>query len=153
MSRILRALAPALAGGAFVLNVSAISFDDVQLWTGSGTNRAALVIEWSVLESLSNSTVPVPLADKTMVWGYRFNGSNAVATQMIESILAADPRLYLVVDDTFGTFVEGIGYNLSATGNISLGDGSAIYSITNGLLLDSAINVDTSYPINSTDLY
>src|ERR1700722_16064695 len=73
----------------------AISLDDVQLWAGAGTNRAGLVIEWSTPESLTNSTVPVPVTDKTLVWGYHFNGT-ATGTQILRAILAADPRLYVV---------------------------------------------------------
>src|SRR5215475_10301400 len=60
----------------------ALSLDDIQLWTGSGSNRAALVIEWSTPESLTNSLVPIPRADKTLVWGYRFNGSSVGATML-----------------------------------------------------------------------
>jgi hypothetical protein len=83
----------ALAGGLFVSKSSAITLDDIQLWTGSGTNRAALVIEWSTPESLADTTVPAPVADKTLVWGYRFNGT-ATATEMFNAIVAANPGLY-----------------------------------------------------------
>ena len=40
-------LALALASLFLVTKSPAISLDDIQLWTGSGTNRAALVIEWN----------------------------------------------------------------------------------------------------------
>jgi hypothetical protein len=153
ISMVKQLCALALAGAFLVSKSAAISFDDVQLWTGSGTNRAAIVIEWSVPESTNYSSVPVPLADKTLVWGYRFNGTNTVATDMLYAILQTDPRLYIVVNDTFGTFVEGIGYNLNANGYIALTDGTITNCITNGLLLDSAINVDAAYPLNSGDLY
>ena len=83
----------ALASLFLVSKSPAISLDDIQLWTGSGTNRAALVIQWSVPESLTNSTVPVPVTDKTLVWGYRFNGPST-GTQMLDAILATDPKLY-----------------------------------------------------------
>src|ERR1700744_3802573 len=108
-------LALALAGLFVSPCVQAISLDDIQLWTGSGTNRAALVIEWSVPQSLTNSTVPIPVADKTLVWGYRFNGPNVYGTQMLEAILAADPKLYVAgaVYPGFGTAIESIGYNLN----------------------------------------
>jgi hypothetical protein len=110
-----------------------ISLDDIQLWTGSGTNRAALVIEWSVPLSLANSTVSAPVADKTLVWGYRFNGL-ATATAMLDAVIATDPRLYVVENNTNRTTVEGIGYNLNANGNIGITDGTNIYYITNGIL-------------------
>ena len=60
----------ATAGFALVSTVRAISLDDIQIWTGSGTNRAALVIEWNSPEVYNNTTVSAPIANKTLVWGY-----------------------------------------------------------------------------------
>jgi len=143
----------ALASLSLVHKTSAISMDDIQLWTGSGTNRAALVIEWSVPESLTNSTVPVPVADKTLVWGYRFNGS-ATATQMRDAILAADPKLYFIESiSIYGAFIQGIGYNLNGNGLIGITDGSATNYIVNGLLTNATVNVDAARALNSGDLY
>ena len=124
----------ALASLFLVSKSPAISLDDIQIWTGSGTNRAALIIEWSVPESLTNSTVPVPVADKTLVWGYRFNGT-ATGTQMRDAILAADPKLYFVESiSEYGAFVDGIGYNLNGNGVIGITDGTSTNYIVNGLL-------------------
>ena len=78
-----------LAGVLAFAHAQGISMNDIQLWTGSGTNRAALVIEWSSPQSLSNSSVPVPIADKTLVWGYHFNGA-ATGTQMLRAVVAAE---------------------------------------------------------------
>jgi hypothetical protein len=100
----------ALAGLFLVSKSSAISLDDIELWTGSGTNRAALVIEWNSPVVFNNTTVPAPIANKTLVWGYRFNRM-ATGTQMLNPILAADPKLYVVADETYGTFIEAIGYS------------------------------------------
>ena len=85
----------ALAGMFLVSNSSAVSLDDIQFWIGSGTNRAGMVIEWSTPESFAYSTVPAPIADKSLVWGYRFNGT-ATGIQMFNAIVAADPRLYAI---------------------------------------------------------
>jgi hypothetical protein len=131
----------------------AISLDDIQIWAGSGTNRAALVIEWSVPESLTNSTVPVPVADKTLVWGYRFNGP-ATGGQMRAAILAADPKLYFVESITiFGAFIESIGYNLNGNGVIGITDGKSTNYISNGILTNATVNVDAARPVNAGDLY
>src|SRR5271168_5027650 len=101
MNRSIRA-ALALAGVVVSsLNSRAISLNDIQLWSGSGTNRAALVIEWSSPEVFNDTTVAAPLADKTMVWGFRFNGTTN-ATAMINGALHSDPRLYAVEDNSFG---------------------------------------------------
>lgn len=131
-------------------HAQAISLDDVPLWAGAGTNRAAFVIEWSVPESLANSTVPIPVADKTLVWGYRFNGT-ASGSQMLGAILAADPKLYVI--ETNASLVTGIGYNLNVNGLIAITDGSTTNFISHGVLTNAFVNIDAAYAINAGDLY
>src|ERR1035438_5012145 len=99
----------ALAGLFLVSKSSAVPLDGIQFWTGTGTNRAALVVEWSTPESLADTTVPPPIADKSLVWGYRFNGT-ATAAKMFTAIVAADLRLYAVgtVDPQYGLGIYGI---------------------------------------------
>ncbi|HTV41712.1 MAG TPA: hypothetical protein VMF08_14110 [Candidatus Sulfotelmatobacter sp.] len=132
----------------------AISLDDIQLWAGSGTNRAALVVEWNSPELLNQTTVPAPVANKTMVWGYRFNGT-ATGTQMLDAILAADPKLYFMVNEEYGaTIVVGIGYNRNGNGVIGLTDGVTTNYFTNGLLTNNDTTfADSAGPINPADLY
>jgi hypothetical protein len=150
MKQILTPLA--LAGALILTHAHAISLDDIQLWAGSGTNRAALVVEWNSPEILNQTTVPAPIANKTMAWGYRFNGT-ATGTQMIEAILAADPKLYVMVNDEYGgAIVVGIGYNRNGNGVIGLTDGATTNYIANGLLTNNDI-ADSAAPINSGDLY
>jgi hypothetical protein len=142
----------ALAGWFVSASVHAISLDDIQLWTGSGTNRAALVIEWNSPEIFNTTTVAAPVANKTMVWGYRFNGQ-ATGTQMFTAILASDPKLYAAADVSFGTFIESIGYNLSGNGNIGITDGMNTNYFTNGYLTDATVDVDAAAPLNRGDLF
>ncbi|MGH7977007.1 MAG: hypothetical protein ACREC8_10135, partial [Limisphaerales bacterium] len=144
-------LALALAGLFVSARVHAISLDDIQLWTGSGTNRAALVIEWSVPESTNYSSVPVPVADKTLVWGYRFNGTNVYGSQMLDAILAADSKLY--VAEEFGDFIVAAGYNLNGNGNVGITDGTTTNFSTDGLLANPSVDIDSAQAINSGDLY
>jgi hypothetical protein len=146
-------------GLATVLGLSdaqAISLDDIQLWTGSGTNRAALVIEWNSPVVFNNTTVPAPIANKTMVWGYRFNGT-ATGIQMFNAILAANPRLYAVESvDQYGNNIEAIGYNLNGDGLIGVTDGTHVYSASafiSGAITNPVLNVDGAYPLKSGDLY
>ncbi len=50
--------------------------------------------------------------------------------------------MYVVVTDTYGTFIEAIGSNLNGTGNFGVTDGSQTYNASafkNGILLDSAL--------------
>jgi hypothetical protein len=143
----------ALAGLFASAHVQAISLDDIQIWTGSGTNRAALVIEWNSPAVFNSTTVPAPVATKTMVWGYRFNGA-ATGTQMLEAIAAADPKLYVVADTDYGsTFVDGIGYNLTGRGLAGVTDGTDTDYFTNGFSWNGPATVDATAPVNPGDLY
>ena len=54
----------ALAGLFVATKIPAAPMDDIQFWIGSGTNRAAMVIEWSTPESPNYSTVPAPISDQ-----------------------------------------------------------------------------------------
>ncbi|HEV2318468.1 MAG TPA: hypothetical protein VGV18_01875 [Verrucomicrobiae bacterium] len=148
-----RKFATILALAGLVTEAQAISLNDIQLWAGSGTNRAALVVEWNSPVLLNYSSVPAPIASKTMAWGYRFNGT-ATGAQMLEAILAADPKLYVMVNEAYGTFVTGIGYNLNDNGVIGLTDGVSTNYFTNGLLTNNDTSfADSAAPINSGDLY
>ncbi len=109
----INALAAGMASLAMLAagRAQAISLDDIPLWAGSGTNRAAVMIEWNVPEVFNNSTVPAPVASKTMVWGYRFNGT-ATGAQMLSAILAADPKLYVI--ETNSPAHPGDGHRLQS---------------------------------------
>jgi len=56
------------------LRASVLSFDSIQFWTGTGSNQAALVIQWN------DGDTPASL-----VWGYRWNGT-ATGFDMLRSI-------------------------------------------------------------------
>jgi hypothetical protein len=142
----------AIASLFLVSKSSAVSLNDIRVWAGSGTNRAALVVEWSTPESSVYSTVPAPIADKTFVWGYRFNGA-PTASQMLAAIVASDPRIYVVADESSGTFVESIGYNLNGDGGIGITDGTTTNYFTNAILTDATVDVDAAAPLNTNDLF
>jgi hypothetical protein len=94
------------------------SFTNIQYWTGSGTNSAALVLEFG------GPSIPASVA-----WGYRWNGSSATAATLLFSLagtitgtsapaplLGSDPRLSVDVSffpDYGGYFVNTISYNQS----------------------------------------
>ena len=147
-------LSLALASLLFVSKSPAVSLDEIQFWTGSGTNRAALVVEWSTPESFGPSSVPAPVADKSLVWGYRFNGTNTAA-QMLQAIAAADPRLHVVDFTGWGsTFIVGIGYDIFPGGGApGLVDGSATNFFTNNLLTAYTVDIDAAAFLNTNNLY
>jgi hypothetical protein len=144
----------ALAGLFVAANAPAVSFNDIQFWTGTGTNCAALVVEWSVPENLNGTSVPAPIADKSLVWGYRFNG-RATAAQMFDAIVAADPRLYAVETfyPDFGASVSAIGFHLGGGGDLGITDGSDTNYFPNGLQTDATVYLDAAAPLNPGDLY
>ena len=144
----------ALAGLFLVAKSSAVSFDDIQFWIGSGTNRAALVVEWSTPESFGVSMVPGPIASKSLVWGYRFDDM-ATGAQMFSAILAADPRLYAVgsIDPKWGLGITGIGFHFGGGGSYGLADGSTTNYFTSGLHTNTTVYIDAAAPLNPGDLY
>lgn len=144
----------ALAGLLCASTSPAVLLDNLQFWTGSGTNQAALVVEWSTPESMIDSTVPAPIADESLVWGYRFNGT-ATGAQMFNAIVAADPRLYAVeiLDPVYGTGVYGIGFRLAGGDDLGISDGNFTNFFTDGLLTNATVDLDAAAPINPGDLY
>lgn len=100
-----------LLAGAIAPAALAFSFDDIEFWVGSGSNRAALVIDWN--------DGPSP---QSLAWGYRFDGA-ATGQAMFESVAAADPRLFLTTATaSFGTYITAIGYDRDGNGSLGTGD-------------------------------
>lgn len=93
------ALAIGFARGAVVTD-----FSDIQYWVGSGTNEAALVIQWNDGKS------PVSLA-----WGFRWDDA-ATGWDMIQAITAADSNLTIQssVDPTYGHYIYQISYSVDS---------------------------------------
>jgi hypothetical protein len=95
---------------------SPISFDDIKFWVGSGTNRAALVIDW-----VENTPEPPALA-----WGYRWDGT-ARGSDMLTEIVAADSRLFAKLGGTPSNpnSLFGLGYDADGDGQFALDDGTS----------------------------
>lgn len=100
-----------LLSAAFFLHAASASaqmfgFADIQNWTGTGSNEAAVVVDWN------DGKTPESIA-----WGYRWNGT-ATGLDMLQAIDLADPRfaVFTVNDPSFGAFVFGMGYDLNHNG-------------------------------------
>jgi hypothetical protein len=144
-----------LALGA--LPAAAVSLDDIQFWAGSGTNRAAMVIQWESPEVLNNTSVPRPVTDKSLVWGFRWNGA-ANGEDMFNAILAADPRLFAVVttNSTYGKFALGFGYDLDNNRVTGIRNGTNIIAsaaFTHGWTLGDYGTADFFQSLDPVDLY
>ena len=158
-----------IASGMFLfllasIPASAFTLDDIQFWTGAGTNRAAMVIQWSDPEVRNNSNLPNPITDKTLVWGYHWNGS-ATGEDMFNAIAAADPRLFAVVsgNTAYGKAVFALGYDLNNNRLFGIRDGTNILAassltnapsaFTNGLVILGYTDPDFFQSLDAADLY
>jgi hypothetical protein len=91
----------ALLAAAAISGAQTFDFSQIVNWTGTGSNEAAMLIDWS-----DGSTNPA------LVWGYRWDG-DATGEQMMQAIMAADPDLtvQIINDPEFGDYVNGIGFD------------------------------------------
>lgn len=105
------------------------TFDMIESWTGEGTNRAALVIQWNA----DGETT-------ALVFGYRWDGQ-ATGADMMRAVTEANPRLYSLMqytnvssptDPNGGYTICGIGWDADNDGLISISDGTDVYSNDNG---------------------
>lgn len=94
--------------GAIAISASAhpIDFNKIRNWTGSGPNRAALVIQY-------NGDI---YGSDSYVWGYRWeNGENPNGETMMKAICANSSRLSMLTQYTgsMGSTLCGVGYSLN----------------------------------------
>ncbi len=99
----------AAASVAFGEAASTATLDDIQIWAGSGANRAALVIDWN------DGKEP-----ESLLWGYRWDGT-ATGLDMLQAVVGADARLFAHLGQfVWGTAVFGLGYDLNASGSFAV---------------------------------
>lgn len=93
-----------------VFSARALTLDTLEHWTGSGSNRAALIIDWH------DGTLPHALA-----WGFCFNGTTT-ADALIGAVAGANSNLVLTRS---GNNITSISYHRSARpGDILPGTGN-----------------------------
>jgi len=106
----------------------AITLDEITIWTGTGENRAGLVIEWG------DSKSPV-------VYGYQFDGT-ATGEDMLLGVIAERPELYCKFGDfNWGRTIFGLGIDRDADG-FAIDDGGVITPDTD--FTDGAIFIDAT---------
>jgi len=122
MKKLRALLAGLLLSASFVEAQLVTSIDEIQHWTGSGTNRSVLVLQWN------DGGTPASLA-----WGYRWNGAatgmqllTAIAGttiirepfggDIIETLSGVDPALQLTIERYgFGDAVFSMVYSPDGT--------------------------------------
>ncbi|MDE6391965.1 MAG: leucine-rich repeat domain-containing protein [Muribaculaceae bacterium] len=101
------------------LPMNEFTFDDIENWTGTGENKAALVIQWND-----------PRETHAIVFGYRWDGL-ATGTDMIKAVVKNNPRLYTLMqytnvssptDPLGGYTINGFGWDADNDGDIALVD-------------------------------
>ena len=102
----IKSLPAAIKGGD-----ASFSMDDIKNWTGEGSKKAAFVLQWNFDNEYVTET-------NAIVFGYRFDGDNLSAADMIVDIVKNNPRLYMAYDanGAYGASVNGIGYDANDDG-------------------------------------
>lgn len=125
-------------------STATINFSDIRYWVGTGSNQAALVIQWN------DSKNP-----DALVWGFRWDG-NATGEDMVKAIAKADHRfLTLMYQGTpQGTAIGGFGFDLDGQNANALyyngNTASPLYPV-NGIVNTSAYNFDDYTAVDAND--
>ncbi len=116
------------------------SLDDIKFWVGNGTKRAALLFDWQ-----GDSQV-----DEALGWGYRWDGA-ATGEDMLQAVVAADPRLYMKIGDGggLGPSVFGVGYDQNDDGQFFIDDGTSFDA--DGIAFTGP--ADGAFAVDPQDLY
>ena len=110
------------------------NFDMIKSWSGKGSKKAALVIQWNDQRE-----------DHALVFGYRWDGL-ATGADMIRAVVADNPQLYGLIqytnvssptDPLGGYTINGFGWDRDGDEDIALKDtkDNQIYYSENGLFI------------------
>lgn len=102
---ILLAVCCAVARSGFA--ASLVDWSAIDTWAGSGSQRAAVVIDWNDGSG----------AD-TLRWGFRWDSAPASVADLLLALEAADAHLDIRFTDfggALGLFVDGIGFDAEAS--------------------------------------
>ncbi|MDL2142881.1 DUF5074 domain-containing protein [Flavobacterium tructae] len=123
---------------------AATTFDDIKYWIGTGSNRAAFVVQWNDGKNTD-----------ALVWGFRWEGT-ATGEDMLKAILKADRRFFALLykGTQTGSSVGGLGFDLNGIKTIGLYKGTdytyPLYP-TNGFVNTTAYDFDSYTAIDTND--
>lgn len=123
---------------------AATTFDDIQYWVGTGSNRAAFVVQWN---DGKNSDA--------LIWGFRWDGT-ATGEDMLKAILKTDRRFFALLykGTQAGSTVGGLGFDLNGAKTIGLYKGTdytyPFYPV-NGFVNTTAYDFDAYTAIDAND--
>lgn len=114
------------------------TINDIQNWTGTGTNTSVLAIQWAPTDSV---TPPQEEDILFLAWGYRWT-SGKTGLDMIREVAANDPRLFVILTQQWGGWtIKGFGYDGNGDGKISISNASITLTeanFRNGVYIGSA---------------
>lgn len=122
-------------------NAATFTFNDIQNWTGEGSNSAALVIKWMGSEY-------------SWVFGYHFDGEKTGA-DMVMDIAANNPRFFVMAASTnYGKTLGGFGWDADNNGfTLNDKDGNALTPDENGVYNLSSTSFDGYVSASDADFW
>lgn len=85
---------------------NAFTMDDIKNWTGTGSKRAALVMQWNANGETN-----------AMAFGYRFDDDNVTGADMVQAIAANNPRFEVVgSQSSYGLYITGFKWDANNNG-------------------------------------
>ncbi|MGL4993633.1 MAG: hypothetical protein ACRC6R_05840 [Bacteroidales bacterium] len=116
------------------------SLDKIENWTGTGSKRAALLIQWE------DEKKP-----DAMVWGYKWDGESN-GEEMIIAIAKADPRFFIITNNgNWGLTIGGFGFDINQKNTITLTNGEISREPIDGILEIENTEYDNWYTEDSED--
>ena len=131
------------------------TINNVQNWTGTGSNRSVLAIQWNMPDSLQQPTGEVTF----LAWGYQWSGTPApTGLDMIEAVAAHDPRLFVVLGEQWGGYIVlGFGYDGNSDGDFKLYRGNTLVlsasQFSEGVYWENGESLDGLTTADSEDLW
>ncbi|WP_291287032.1 DUF5074 domain-containing protein [Flavobacterium sp.] len=120
------------------------TFDDIQYWVGTGSNKAAFVVQWNDGKNTD-----------ALIWGFRWDGT-ATGEDMLKAILKTDRRFFALLykGTQTGATVGGLGFDLDGVKTIGLYKGiDYTYPLypANGFVNTTAYDFDNYKAIDTND--
>ena len=119
---------------------SVVNINDIQNWTGTGSNSSVLAIQWVTATDIKH---PADNEIHFLAWGYKWDNPAPKGINMIRAIAKKDPRLYVVLASEWGGIViKGFAYDGDNDGKICIRNGSSTVltqdNFTNGVYMASS---------------
>lgn len=129
-----------LTAGLFAQQPAAsFTMDDIRNWTGTGSNRSALAIQWITGD---NPTNPTAEEIHFLVWGYRWEAEDKpTGLDMIRAVAKEDPRFYVMLEDSENATVWGFGYDATDNGTFAIKNDKTSVTISQADFVNGIVSI------------